>query len=180
MNIVIRLLCGAAALSTAGIALAQAVTMAGPAPAVTRQQVVERTDRAFAVLDANHDGRVTPDEARQQRRALRGDMLFDRLDADDNDSVSREEMRAAQADRGDRRGRGHGGRGHGGRGGGGGMRGLFAGGDGAPVTQAAFRDRALARFDAADLDRDGSVTREERRQARAQHRADVAPMPRAN
>jgi hypothetical protein len=40
-------------------------------------------------------------------------------------------------------------------------------GDAASVTQAQFEAQALARFDRQDLDRDGVVTADERRQARA-------------
>ena len=43
----------------------------GPRPDadVTRQQVIERVDQRFARLDADHDGRFTPEEARARARA---------------------------------------------------------------------------------------------------------------
>ena len=43
------------------------------------------------------------------------------------------------------------------------------------LTQAQFEAQALARFDAMDLDHDGTVTAAERQQARAQMRANAAP-----
>jgi Ca2+-binding EF-hand superfamily protein len=43
------------------------------------------------------------------------------------------------------------------------------------LTQAQFEAQALARFDAMDLNHDGTVTAAERQQARAQMRANAAP-----
>lgn len=188
---------GAASLAIAGAAAAQ-----GPGPRpdrpdrpdrnadVTRAQVIERTDRMFARLDANHDGRFTPDEARamgEQRRGQRMERMFDRLDADHNGSISREEM--AQAHR--RGPRGHGGPGgpggpgaeggpggpggpgmrhRGPRPGGPGMRGARLFGEQGFATREQFRERALARFDRADANHDGTVTAAERQALRGQRR----------
>jgi Ca2+-binding EF-hand superfamily protein len=180
----------AALLATAGAAAAQGP---GPGPGprpdrnadLTRAQVIERTDRAFARLDANGDGRFTPDEARargEQRREQRMTRLFDRLDADRNGSITRAEMAQAHANR-----RGPGGpgaegrRGHGGPGmrhrgmrhGGPGMRGMRGQrmfGEQGFVTREQFRERALARFDRADADHDGNVTAAERQAMRGQRR----------
>lgn len=208
MNKII-MLSGAALLTVAGAALAQPpggpdgprrADGPGRDASVTRQQVIERTDQLFARLDANHDGRFTPDEARQQReqrRAERMDRMFERLDLDRNGSITREEMSQArarhQAQRAERGARGPGGPGgpgmghrgpgmhHRGPGGPGGPEG--PGGPGGPgvrgqrlfgeqgfVTREQFRTRALARFDRADADHDGVVTPAERQAARAQMR----------
>ena len=96
----LTLLSGAALLAVAGVALAQG----GPGERpdrnadVTRQQVIERADRMFARLDANHDGRFTPDEARamgEQRRSEMMGRMFDRLDANHDGNISREEFASA-------------------------------------------------------------------------------------
>jgi len=168
--------------AAAGIALAQPTD----APKfdrnadVTRQQVIERTDQRFQRLDLNSDGRATADEARQageQRRAERAGRMFERLDADRDGSVSRAEFDQAQAQRMARRGErgehGEHGRGMGGmhRGHGwGGMRGEQMFGEQGFVTREQMRERALARFDRADANRDGTLTSAERQQAREQFR----------
>lgn len=189
----ITILSGAALLGVAGIALAQDA----PGPRrdrnadVTRQQVVERTDQMFARLDANNDGRFTPEEARQageQRRTQRQTRMFDRLDLDHDGSITREEMTQARAQHQGRRGgeghaergprpggpggpgmRGHRGPRHGGPGGPG-MRGERLFGAQGFATRDQLRERALARFDRLDADRNGIVTGAERQQARQQMR----------
>lgn len=147
---------------------------------VTRQQVIERTDQRFQRLDLNNDGQATADEARQageQRRAERAGRMFERLDANRDGNVSRAEFDQAQAQRQERRsergergerGRGMGGmhRGHGW----GGMRGEHMFGEQGFVTREQMREQALARFDRADANRDGTLTAAERQQARAQFR----------
>jgi hypothetical protein len=174
-------LSGAAMLGLAGMAVAQG----GPEPRpdrdadVTRQQVVERSDARFTRLDANRDGRFTPEEAgamREQRRGQRAERMFERLDLDRNGSITREEMSQAQAGRGER-GENHTGRGgrRGGPGMGGmrghrgpnaGMRGQRLFGEQGFVTAEQMRQRALERFDRADANRDGTLTAAERREAR--------------
>lgn len=173
----LTILAGSALLAVAGAAIAQ------PAPGprgdrdadVTRQQVIERIDERFARLDLDRDGRVTPDEARQaheQRRGERAGRLFERLDANRDGSVSRAEFDQARAqraerraERGERRGmrmmRGHHRRG---------MRGMRMFGEQGFVTAEQMRERALARFDRADANRDGTLTAAERRQAHEQRR----------
>ena len=169
-------------MAAAGVALAQS----NDAPAfdrnadVTRQQVIERTDQRFQRLDLNSDGRATADEARQageQRRAERAGRMFERLDANRDGSVSRAEFDQAQTQRmarhGDHSERGEHGRGMGGmhRGHGwGGMRGEQMFGEQGFVTREQMRERALARFDRADANRDGTLTVAERQQAREQFR----------
>jgi len=188
----ISILSGAALLAVAGgVAFAQG----GPGQRpdrnadVTRDQVVARTGEAFARLDANRDGRVTPDEARamrEQRRTERRARMFDRLDADRDGNISRGEFSQAQGMRGGgRRGMGHRRMGMGPRPGGPGgpAAGPPSGGPDGPrgrgarmfgeqgfVTLAQMRERALARFDRADANRDGIVTAAERREARGQRR----------
>jgi EF hand domain-containing protein len=180
---------GAAALLA--IAVAAQAQPPGPRPDrdadVTRQQVIERTDQRFARLDADRDGRFTSEEARaghEQRRAQRAERMFDRLDLDNNGSVTREEMAEAharhRAERGERgaEGRGPGmrhrrmGMRHGGPGGRGmrGGRGAALFGEQGFVTAEQFRERALARFDRADADRNGVVTAAERRAVRERMR----------
>ena len=102
---------------------------------MTRQQAQQRADALFQRLDANHDGVLTRQEAEQAASQMGG---------------------------------------QGGQGGRGGryaarmMERLFAAGD--SVTQAQFDAQALARFDRQDLNHDGVVTADERQQARGQRR----------
>jgi hypothetical protein len=96
------------------------------------------------------------DQTRQQAQQ-RADMLFQRLDANHDGTVTRQEAEQAAAQMG-----------QGGRGGRFAARmmdRLFAQGD--SVTRAQFEAQALARFDRQDLNRDGTVTADERQQARA-------------
>lgn len=189
----LMILSGVALLALGGSAVAQPPGQ-GPRRAVemTRAEVIQRSDTAFARLDANRDGRFTREEAQargQQRREQRRTRMFERLDADDNGQISREEF--AQA----RRGRGRGMRGPGGPGrmaeggaermgphGPGMRRGRHHGprmgmrmgarmfGEAGYVTAEQFRARALERFDRADANRDGTLTVDERRAHRAERR----------
>lgn len=110
-----------AAVALAGFApaLAQTVTApAGPAPAahpvrtmkpISRAAFVQRVQKLFARLDANHDGFVTQDELQasaqamharmEQGAAQRGSKLFDRLDANHDGVVTEAEFNAAMARR---------------------------------------------------------------------------------
>ena len=179
----LTLLSGAALLAGAGVALAQG----GPGPEgrgpegdITRQQVIARADEMFARLDANHDGRITPDEMQNMRgmrgmrgmgehRAGGGDMrqrMFDRMDANHDGNISREEF--AQAHPG---GPGPemapppgGPDGHA-------MRGRMFGEQGF-ITLEQMRARALERFDRADANHDGVLTAAEREAARERRRED--------
>jgi hypothetical protein len=192
----LTILAGTALVAVAGVALAQG----GPGQRpdrnadVTRQQVIERVDQRFARLDANNDGRFTPEEMRAAGEARRAEMqtrMFDRMDLDHNGSITREEMTQAHAQMREHRGEGRGeGMGHRrgmrhmrgphGPGGPEGARGPDGpGGPGAPgmrgermfgtqgfVTREQMRERALARFDQADANHDGTVTAAERQAAR--------------
>jgi len=151
---------------------------------VTRQQVIERADRRFARLDLDNDGRATSEEARQahaQRRDERAGRAFERLDLDRDGSISRAEFEQGRERRGElraERGPRPGLRRH--RRGGPGMRGERMFGEHGFVTRDQLRERALARFDRLDLDRDGTLTAAERRQARErfrQHRREDGRRP---
>jgi Ca2+-binding EF-hand superfamily protein len=180
-----NILAATALAATAGLALAQPPAGARPDrnADVTRQQVIERVEQRFARMDANDDGRFTPEEARamrEQRRTERANRRFERLDADRDGSVSRAEFDQARASRAERRaermaGRGDGPRmgmrmhrpsGHGMRG----MRGMRMFGEQGFVTREQMQERALARFDRLDADDNGIVTAAERRQAHEQMR----------
>ncbi len=94
----------------------------------TRQQAQQRADSMFERLDANHDGALTRDEALTAGpQTGRGGARVERM-----------------------------------------MMRLF--GDAQSVTQAEFEAQALARFDRQDLNHDGVVTADERQQARAARR----------
>jgi Ca2+-binding EF-hand superfamily protein len=199
----LTLLSGAALLAVAGVALAQGGPGERPGrdADVTRQQVIERADRMFARLDANHDGRFTPDEARAMGEQRRGEMMgrmFDRLDANHDGNISREEFASAhQGMRGGPDGPGGPGMRHrrmmrmgpppggpggpemgppppGGPEGPGGprMRGARLFGEQGFVTPEQMRARALERFDRADANHDGVLTAAERREARERMRPD--------
>jgi Ca2+-binding EF-hand superfamily protein len=64
------LLLGAATLAVSAPALAQAPEGASPPAApVTRAQALADADRRFDAMDANHDGKITPDERKAYREA---------------------------------------------------------------------------------------------------------------
>ena len=169
---------GAALLATAGVAVAAPQIASRMQADVTRTQVQATAAEHFAKLDANGDGKLdTADRAARQAK------VFDRIDADKNGAISREEFAAKRGERreGVQAGR-HGmggadmprGRMSGHRGGHGGMRGGDMGGmakaadtnnDGA-ISQVEFSAAALAHFDKADADRNGTVTQAERKAAR--------------
>jgi EF hand domain-containing protein len=138
---------------------------------LTRAAVQAAVQAKFAESDADRDGFVTGAEARARAETARGEHragLFERLDADRDGSISRAEFDAHHAGRGER----HEGR-RGRRGGHGGMArpGLrrFAAMDAdhdGRVSLAEASGRALAMFDRADANRDGTVTADERRAAR--------------
>ena len=97
---------------------------------LTRQQAQQRADMLFQRLDANHDGVLTRQEAEQAASQMGGQ------------AGGRRAGRLVER--------------------------LFAQGD--SVTQAQFEGQALTRFDRQDLNHDGVVTADERQQARGQRR----------
>jgi Ca2+-binding EF-hand superfamily protein len=99
---------------------------------MTRQQAQQRADTMFQRLDANHDGVLTRQEAQQAASQMGGGQ----------GGGGRFAVR--MVDR------------------------LFAAGD--SVTLAQFDAQALARFDRMDLNHDGVVTADERQQSRGQRR----------
>ena len=162
----------------------------------TRAEVVGHIRTLFGRLDSNRDNFLTKAEmqagrgqkrqklqgARAQRGAVAGAHAFERFDLNRDGAISRAEWDAHAAQRQQRRaatgGRGDGARGvrHAGMGMGMGGR-MFQTADVDRDNRLSFaeaQNAALQRFDRADLNRDGSLTPEERRQAReamkAQHR----------
>ena len=172
----ISLIAGAAAIAVAAPAIAQNRT--APQADMTRAGVQERTQKAFERMDANKDGKIDTADREARRKAM-----FDRMDADKNGQISSAEFSAMHANhqRGDRAGAGkqgeHAGHKMGMRGqreAGKGMRGGMgrtadANGDGA-ITLAEMQAAALARFDRADADKNGTVTAAERKAQRDQMR----------
>nr|WP_241557385.1 hypothetical protein [Croceibacterium ferulae] len=127
---------------------------------MTRAQAEQMAATAFARMDANGDGKLDAAD-----RAAKQQARFQRLDTDGNGQLSPAEF-TARPERAERRGH------RGGRG----MR--MSGVNGNEViTQADFTARALARFDQADANKDGTVTREERRAARPQRSGRAGGQP---
>lgn len=165
---------------------------------VSRADFVDRRLAPLIAMDADRDGTVSVAErraARETRIQALAERRFDRLDADGNGVISREEF-AAAGDRvrsarrgGDRlqapRGAGavHRRRAAPER--------VVAGREAKPVVIADVRSRIEAAFDRLDADRDGTVTAAERQAARTalrergasrrammrMHRRHVAPSP---
>ncbi len=181
-------------LLTLGAALIAVPVLAAPGGAkadadgngvLTRAEAQTNATAMFAKMDANSDGKL--DQA--DRAAKRADMqakAFERFDANKDGQISKAEWEqhaadraAKRAERGEKRAeagepgkRGPGMRGHHGkRGGHHGMRGgmmMKADTDGDKAISAAeFQTAALARFDAADANKDGQVTADERQAQRA-------------
>lgn len=133
----------------------------------TRAEMQAQAAQRFARLDANKDGKLD-----QADRAARRAAMFDRIDADHNGQISRAEFDAPRGPMAAGEGRrGQGGRVMGMHHRGGTMGGRMMGPgadadkDGA-ITQAEFTAAAQQRFDRADTNHDGQVTREERQAAR--------------
>lgn len=150
----------------------------------TRTEVVERVRTMFARLDADRDGAITQAEVqalrgqgqarRMTRKAdpARRAQAFDRLDANRDNMISRDEWARAEAMRGQRQAaRGEGAPGAGqrmamrGRMGGAMLRQADTNND-QRITLQEAESAALQRFDRADADRDGRITVEERQQLR--------------
>jgi EF hand len=183
-----------AALATAAVAQPQGGRFRHAEP-LTRAAVQAAVQARFAEVDSDRDGFVTEAEARarveahraerRERRGERRAARFARLDANGDGSISRAEFDARPALRGEDRADRREGRGQRGerrwrhRGGHGGMANLglrrFAALDADRDGRISFAEasgRALAMFDRADANRDGTVTAEERRAAREAFRGE--------
>ena len=137
---------------------------------VTRAEAQAHATEMFARMDANKDGKLDASDRSAKRADMQAEM-FERLDANKDGNISKAEWDQHSADRVAKRaekradaGDGKRGmRGHHGKRGGHGMMMARADTDGDEViSQAEFQTAALARFDAADANRDGQVTAEER------------------
>ncbi|MGF7148654.1 hypothetical protein FHS96_002282 [Sphingomonas zeicaulis] len=171
-----------ATLLGSGLAVAQPAERPGRDADWTRTEMIARADKQFAKLDTNGDGKITAEE-RQARKDARLEARFQRLDVDKNGSVTLAEMKAAhaqraekraekRAERGDRDGQDRGGRhgmrrGHHGRGGPGGMMMHADANKDGVITKAEFQAPMIAMFDKLDTDKNGVVTKAEREAARA-------------
>ncbi|WP_428681113.1 EF-hand domain-containing protein [Sphingopyxis sp.] len=162
---------------TLGAALIAVPVLAAPGAAdrdatQTRAEVQSRATEMFAKLDVNKDGKLDASDRAAKRTEMQAKM-FDRLDVNKDGSISKAEWDQHGADRAAKRGEKRadagagdgkrGMRGHDGKRGGHGMMMARADTDGDKViSQAEFQAAALARFDAADANKDGKVTPEER------------------
>jgi len=179
-----------AALAAAGVAYAQSdmrpMADADSDGVVTRAEAQKHATDAFAMMDANKDGKLDQSD-RDAMHAKHMAMMFDNMDADKNGQISRDEFNAAHAPgKGPGMGMGHGGmhragiEGHGKHGmmgmrhmgmrHGGKMMAMADADKNGSVSQAEFTTAALARFDSADANKDGKVTGDERSAARAKMR----------
>lgn len=173
----------------AGSAVYAQVVPHGP----SRTDVQDMAARAFDRMDANLDGQIDAADREDRVRAR-----FDAADTDGNGALAYAEFTAMRDDRLERRpmdGGRHGGPdGHGGRKGPGGMGmmglGLAPAQADTAMTEAQFTAAIMARFDRADANKDGVMTREEvgalrtairaeNQSQRAKMRATPAPSPSA-
>lgn len=197
------LICSAAAAALIGgtAALAQAAPQAPMADKImTRAEVEAKVRDHFAKIDVNRDGVITTDEMGKLRGHMKGRMamgdggrravmaeqpniVFDRIDANHDGAISREEFASNRQVRIEKRivardgkiAEAGGKRMHGMRGGMGmmAMRMADSNKDGR-ITLAEAEGAALQHFDMADANHDGQVTREERQQMRQHMRAQRA------
>jgi Ca2+-binding EF-hand superfamily protein len=207
-----KILISTAALLAGGAALAQTTppaAVAPPAPmahpmqdkVMTRAEVVTMVRDHFGKIDADRNGAITTAELEQMRTRVDGDMkmrrfehrldgpdrdpnaAFDRLDANKDGSISREEFARAREERIERRvelrekveegapkdgkdvrrfvTRHHGAGGFGGR-----MIVMADTNRDGQITLAEAETMALQHFDQMDANKDGQVTRDERRAGR--------------
>lgn len=195
-------------LLTLGAALIAMPVLAAPGGAkgdtdgngvLTRAEAQANAMQMFAKMDANKDGKVDAADRAARHTEMQA-KRFAAFDANSDGSVSKAEWDQHDADRAAKRaerkekrvaagetveGKRDGMRGHHGKRGGHGMRGGHGGwikadadGDKA-ISQAEFQTAALARFDAADANKDGQVTPEERQAQRGAWRAKRGTAPAA-
>jgi hypothetical protein len=127
---------------------------------------------ALAQGPGGGEGRMQRDQTRAEAQQ-RADMMFQMLDANKDGNVTKAEAETALAQFQAARG---GGDQAGGQGAGRMQRMIDqAFGAAQSLTQAQFEALALARFDAQDLNHDGTVTAAEREQLRAQRQGQVVP-----
>lgn len=156
---------------------------------LTRAEAQAHATQRFAKMDFNKDGKIDAADRTAKRVEMQA-KKFTALDTDGNGSISQAEWNNQGAERAAKRaervakraeageageGKRPGMRGHGKRGGRHAMHGGMMGkadtnGDKA-ISQAEFQTAALARFDAADANKDGQVTAEERKAQRGEWRA---------
>jgi Ca2+-binding EF-hand superfamily protein len=156
----------ALALATGGAAYAHnhGGGMKGDGPAkgpVTRAEAQTHAVAMFKKMDANNDGVLTAAD-REARMAERRAKAFAAMDADKNGQISRDEFMAHRqgGNDGAKKGYGMGMRGHhGGRM----LAGMADADKDGRITQAEFVTAALARFDKADTNKDGTLSVEERK-----------------
>lgn len=170
----------AAALAIGSAAIAQP-GQGGPrghdAGPVTRAEVQTRSAEHFARMDVDGDGFLTPAdrEAHRARMIARADTDGDGTLSEAERSAARETRAARHGDQATRHpGRPGGPEGRPGRPGGHDgerMARIDTDGDGR-ISLAEYQAEGFARFERADTDNDGTVTDEERRAARAAHRAE--------
>ena len=147
---------------------------------VSQADFVQRRVQRLRAADANSDGQVTAEEMRayaQARRAERQGARFDRLDANKDGVLDRDEFNTPRA-RGERSeglgGRQAGGRNHRGGHGGANMPGTARGGESRfPIVIADVERRSNEAFTRMDANHDGVLTQDERRAATRANRPAV-------
>jgi Ca2+-binding EF-hand superfamily protein len=168
----------AVTLALGGVAWAAGEAPAAPGneKAQTRAEAQAQAEKLFAMMDANHDGKL--DEAdREAMRAQHEGKAFDRMDTNHDGAISRDEFVAGHAP-------GHKDQPKDGPppAGGGHMRHMMMAmmimhkadpNHTGVVGKDAFVNAALAMFDAADTNHDGTVTPEERKAAHEKMRAEM-------
>ena len=167
-----------AALLGSTAALANHHASGEPRGDVTRADAQAKAAEHFAKMDVNGDGQLSAAD-REAKRAER----FAKTDTDGNGQLSLAEMTAAReahkakrAERGGERRAERAGRGEAGKRGG--RRGQMAGrmmdridtDQSGTISQTEFTAAALARFDAADANSDGTVTADEHKAQRGERR----------
>lgn len=143
---------------------------------ISRAEFVDGRIARLTAQDANRDGTVSVEEVqagRQAQRAERQAAMFDRLDTNNDGSISRAEFTTRPERDGPRAERaGHRMGGHHGRGGPGRHGGMGGGprGERGPVVISDVSAKLTEQFTKADTDRDGYLSQVERQASRAEMR----------